>query len=262
MDVLEKKAELIAKQAELDAKVAEMEAELDSIKEEAEKAEEIERVKKQAQRYLKQDEMMFIARNNWIKQRFNEQDNANIKINEEKQTLQRNASSWRTDDNKVLETYTKEVTKLSLVYVNPTTKGKYEIRVDEKGRMELPYSVADSFRTYKRISTVVDKIESYIESQNIQTKQRNAQETANDAAVAHLTELYPDSTVECVKRWKSNYGRRSGGYDIHQSIVTHPNGNVISMNVGYSTEKVFTLSNASVRFNKELSIYDILDIVK
>ena len=255
MDVLEKKAEIEAMQAEL-------QAEMDRIKEKAEQAEEIERVKKQAQTYLKQDEMRFITKNNWIKSRFSEINNVNVKINEEKETLLRNASSWRVDDNKVLETYTKEVTKLSLVYVNPTTKGKYEIRVDENGGMELPYSVADSYRTYKRISTVVYKIESYIESQNIQTKQRNAQETANDAAVAHLTELYPDSTVKYEKGWVSNYGRRSGGYDAHRVMVFHPNGNVITMNVGYSTEKVFTLYHSSVRFNRELSVYDILDIVK
>ena len=255
MDVLEKKAEIEAMQAEL-------QAEMDRIKEKAEQAEEIERVKKQAQTYLKQDEMRFITKNNWIKSRFSEINNVNVKINEEKETLLRNASSWRVDDNKVLETYTKEVTKLSLVYVNPTTKGKYEIRVDENGGMELPYSVADSYRTYKRISTVVYKIESYIESQNIQTKQRNAQEKANDAAVAHLTELYPDSTVKYEKGWVSNYGRRSGGYDAHRVMVFHPNGNVITMNVGYSTEKVFTLYHSSVRFNRELSVYDILDIVK
>ena len=255
MDVLEKKAEIEAMQAEL-------QAEMDSIKEKAEQAEEIERVKKQAQTYLKQDEMRFITKNNWIKSRFSEINNVNVKINEEKETLLRNASSWRVDDNKVLETYTKEVTKLSLVYVNPTTKGKYEIRVDENGGMELPYSVADSYRTYKRISTVVYKIESYIESQNIQTKRRNAQETANDAAVAHLTELYPDSTVKYEKGWVSNYGRRSGGYDVHQVIVSHPNGHTVTMNVGYSTEKVFTLNHSSVRFNRELSVYDILDIVK
>ncbi len=262
MDVLERKAELKLKQAELDAKVAEMEAELDSIKEEAEKAERIEQAKKTAQRYLEQDGEKIKATNWWVQQRFNEQDNANIKVNEETITLQRNATSWRIDDNKVLETYTEKVTKLSLIYVNPTTKGKYEIRVDGNGGMELPYSVADSFRTYKRISTVVDKIESYIESQNIQTKQRNAQETANDAAVAHLTELYPDSTVKYESGWKSNYGRRSGGYNTYRVIVSHPNGNTVTMNIGYSSEEVFTLYHASVRFNRELSVYNILDLIK
>ena len=255
MDVLEKKAEIEAMQAEL-------QAEMDRIKKEAEQAEEIERVKKTAQRYLNQDAMLVINRNNWINKLFGETDNVNVKITEEKQTLQRNATSWRIDDNKILETYTKEVTELSLVYVNPATEGKYEIRVDENGGIELPYSVADSYRTYKRISTVVDKIESYIESQNIKTKQRNAQETANDAAVAHLTELYPDSTVKYEKGWVSNYGRRSGGYDVHQVIVSHPNRHTVTMNVGYSSEKVFTLNHPSVRFNRELSVYNILDLVK
>lgn len=255
MDVLEKKAEIETRQAEL-------QAEMDRIREKAEQAEEIERVKKTAQLYLERDEKNIKDMNWWVKHRSGETTNANVKVNEKKQTLQRNATSWRIDDNKILEIYTKEVTKLSLVYVNPTTKGKYEIRVDGNGGMELPYSVADSFRTYKRISTVVDKIESYIESQNIQTKERNAQETANDAAVAHLTELYPDSTVKHEKRWKSNYGRCSGGYYIHQVIVSHPNGNTVTMNVGYSSDEVFTLYHASVRFNRELSVYNILDLVK
>jgi len=262
MDVLERKAELKSKQAELDAKVAEMEAELDSIKEEAEKAERIEQAKKTAQRYLEQDGEKIKTTNWWIKHRSGETTNANIKVNEEKQTIQRNATSWRIDDNKVLETYTKEVTKLSLVYVNPTTKGKYEIRVNEEGGMKLPYSVADSYRTYKRISTVVDKIESYIESQKIQTKERNAQKTANDAAVAHLTELYPDSTVKYEKGWISNYGRRSGGYDVHQVIVSHPNGNIVTMTIGCNNEEPFRLYNTSIRFNKDLNVYDILNLVK
>ncbi len=255
MDVLEKKAEIEAMQAEL-------QAEMDRIREKAEQAEEIERVKKTAQRYLEQDKSGVISKNDWIKHRFNETTNVNVKVNEEMATLQRNATNWSIEDNKVLETYTEKVTKLSLVYVNPTTKGKYEIRVNEEGGMELPYSVADSYRTYKRISTVVDKIESYIESQKIQTKQRNAQETANEAAVAHLKEMYPDSTVKYEKGWRSNYGRRSGGYDIYQAIVTHPNGNVISMNIGCNNEEPFRLYNTSIRFNKDLNVYDILNLVK
>jgi hypothetical protein len=255
MDVLEKKAEIEAMQAEL-------QAEMDRIKEEAEQAEEIERVKKQAQTYLNQDAQRVISKGKWVQRRFDETNNINVKIKKGTVELKRNASSYRINDNEIIETYAKEIEELSLVYVNPFTKGEYEIRIDENGGMELPYSVADSYRTYKRISTVVDKIESYIESQNIQTKRRNAQETANDAAVAHLTELYPDSTVKYEKGWVSNYGRRSGGYDVHQVIVSHPNGHTVTMNVGYSSEKVFTLNHSSVRFNRELSVYDILDIVK
>ena len=262
MDVLEKKAELIAKQAELDAKVAEMEAELDSIKEESETAQRIEDAKQYAQTMLKQDEQRVISKGKWVQKYFDETTNINVKIKKGTSKIQRTASSWKINDGKPLETYKEEIEELLLVYVNPATKGEYEIKVGNDGGMELPYSVANSERKYKRISTVVDKIESYIESQNIQTKQRNAQETANDAAVAHLTELYPDSTVKYEKGWKSNYGRRSGGYDTYRVIVSHPNGNTVTMNVGYSTEKVFTLSNASIRFNKDLNVYDILDIVK
>jgi hypothetical protein len=255
MNVLEKKAEIEAMQAEL-------QAEMDSIKEKAEQAEEIERVKKQAQTYLKQDEQRVISKGKWVQRRFDETNNINVKIKKGTVELKRNASSYRINDNEIIETYTKEIEELSLVYVNPVTKGEYEIRVGNYGGIELPYSIADSYRTYKRISTVVYKIESYIESQNIQTKQRNAQEKANDAAVAHLTELYPDSTVKYEKGWVSNYGRHSGGYDAHRVMVFHPNGNIITMNVGCNTEKVFTLSNASIRFNKELSVYNILDLVK
>ena len=238
MDVLERKAELKSKQAELDAKVAEMEAELDSIKKEAEQAEEIERVKKTTQRYLEQDKERVADKNRWINKRFGETDNVNVKVNEETITLQRNASSWRIEDSKVLETYTEKVTKLSLVYINPATEGKYEIRVDENGGMELPYSVADSFRTYKRISTVVDKIESYIESQNIQTKQRNAQETANVDAVAYLEEKYPNSIVTYKKGWYcSPYSRGREGRDTHEVIVKHNNGMSVVVNVYTSNEE-------------------------
>ncbi len=242
MNVLEKKAELEAKQAEL-------QAEMDRIAKEAEKAELIEQAKKTAQHYLNQDVGLAINRNNWIKKHFSEANNANVKITEEKRTLKRNATSWRIDDNKVLETYTKEVTELSLAYVNPATKGEYKIRVDEEGKMELPYSVADSFRSYKRISTVVDKIESYIESQNIKTKQRNAQETANDAAVAYLEEKYPNSTVTYKKGWYSNpYNRSREGFDTHEVTVKHTNGVAVVMNIYTSNEEnqTFKLGYKSV----------------
>jgi hypothetical protein len=164
MNVLEKKAEIEAMQAEL-------QAEMDSIKEKAEQAEEIERVKKQAQTYLNQDEQRVISKGKWVQRRFDETNNINVKIKKGTVELKRNASSYRINDNEIIETYTKEIEELSLVYVNPVTKGEYEIRVGNYGGIELPYSIADSYRTYKRISTVVYKIESYIESQNIQTKQ-------------------------------------------------------------------------------------------
>ena len=242
MNVLEKKAELEAKQAEL-------QAEMDRIAKEAEQAEEIERVKKTAQRYLDQDKERVAHNNRWVNKRFDETDNVNVKITEEERTLQRNATSWRIDDNKVLETYTEKVTELSLVYVNPVTEGKYKIRVDENGGMELPYSVADSFRTYKRISTVVDKIESYIESQNIQTKQRNAQETANKAAVAYLEEKYPNSIVTYNKGWyRSPYDRHGNGIDTHEVTVKHTNGVAVVMNIYTSNEEnqTFKLGYKSV----------------
>ncbi len=242
MDVLKKKAEIEAQQAEL-------QAEMDRIKEKAKKAEEIERLKKTAQSYLAQDKERVTDRNRWINKRFSEINNVNVKINEDEITLQRNAASWRIEDNKVFETYTEKVTRLSLVYVNPSTKGKYEIRVDENGGMGLPYNVADSFRTYKRISTVVDKIESYIESQNIQTKQRNAQETANDAAVAYLEEKYPKSTVTYKKGWFMNpYDRSREGYDTHEVTVKHTNGMSVVMNVYTTNEEnqTFKLGYKSV----------------
>lgn len=242
MNVLEKKAEIEAMQAEL-------QAEMDRIKKEAEQAEEIERAKKTAQSYLNRDVMLIVNTNNWVKKHFIETDNVNVKITEEERTLQRNATSWRIDDNKVLETYTEKVTELSLVYVNPVTEGKYKIRVDEDGKMELPYSVADSFRSYKRISTVVNKIESYIESQNIKTKQRNAQGTANKAAVAYLEEKYPNSTVTYKKGWYSNpYNRSREGFDTHEVTVKHTNGMSVVVNVYTTNEEnqTFKLGYKSV----------------
>jgi hypothetical protein len=255
MNVLEKKAELEAKQAEL-------QAEMDRIKEEAELAERIEQCKQSAKKYLNVDVNRVKTKNHWVKRYAIEAKNVNVVVKKGTTTLTENAKTYINDDYTTVETFTEEVELLSLVYVNPNTKGEYKIDVDSEGGIELPYSVTHSFRKYKRISTVVYKIESYIESQNIQTKQRNAQEKANDAAVAHLTELYPDSTVKYEKGWVSNYGRHSGGYDAHRVMVFHPNGNIITMNVGCNTEKVFTLSNASIRFNKELSVYNILDLVK
>jgi hypothetical protein len=242
MDVLEKKAEIEAMQAEL-------QAEMDRIKKEVEQAEEIERVKKQAQTYLNQDAQRVISKGKWVQRRFDETNNINVKIKKGTVELKRNASSYRINDNEIIETYTKEIEELSLVYVNPFTKGEYEIRIDENGGMELPYSIADSYRTYKRISTVVYKIESYIGNQTIKTNQRNAQEKANDAAVAHLTELYPDSTVKYEKGWYRNpYDRHGSGLDTHEVTVKHTNGISVVMNIHTSNEEnqTFKLGYKSV----------------
>jgi hypothetical protein len=255
MDVLEKRAEIEKMQAEL-------QAELTQIKEQAEQAEEIKRAKMAATRFLIQDKERVDNKNYWVNKRFSETDNANVKVNTEAILLERKAKSWKIEDSKVLATYTEKVTKLSLVYVNPITLNEYEIRVDEDGKMELPYTVADTYRSYTRIKTVVNKIVDYIESQNTKARLRNSQEEANTEAVAHLTELYPDSTVKYEKGWKSNYGRRGGGYDVHRVMVIHPNGNTVTMNVGYSSKEVFTLSCPTIRFNKELSALNILDIAQ
>ena len=94
----------------------------------------------------------------------------------------------------------------------------------------------------------VDKIESYIESANIQTKHRNAQETANVDAVAYLKEKYPNSHVEYSKGWKSNYGRRSGGYDTHEVVVKHSNGFAVVMDVRVGgDDETFRLVYRAVR---------------
>jgi multidrug efflux pump subunit AcrB len=242
MDVLEKKAEIEAMQAEL-------QAEMDRIKEEAEQAEEIERVKKQAQTYLNQDAQRVISKGKWVQRRFDETNNINVKIKKGTVELKRNASSYRINDNEIIETYTKEIEELSLVYVNPFTKGEYEIRIDENGGMELPYSVADSYRTYKRISTVVSKIEEYISNQNYKRAKENAQETANEAAVNYLEEKYPNSTVTYKKGWYRNpYDRHGGGLDTHEVTVKHTNGISVVMNIYTSNEEnqTFKLGYKSV----------------
>ncbi len=255
MDVLDKKAEIEKMQAEL-------QAEMDRIKEQAERAEHIEKAKKDAQRYLAQSVERINGKNYWVGIRFSETDNANVKIKEEKETLTRSATSWRIEDRKVLATYTETVTRLSLVYVNPITLNEYKIEVDENGGMELPYNVADSFRTYKRISTVVNKIVDYIGRKATKARERNSQEKANTEAVAYLTELYPDSAVKYETGWKSKRYHSSGGFTVHTVMVIHPNGNTVTMNVSYSSKEVFTLSYPKVRFNKELSVLNILDIAQ
>ena len=242
MDVLEKKAEIEAMQAEL-------QAEMDRIKEEAEQAEEIERVKKQAQTYLNQDAQRVISKGKWVQRRFDETNNINVKIKKGTVELKRNASIYRINDNEIIETYAKEIEELSLVYVNPFTKGEYKIDVDSEGGIELPYSVTHSFRKYKRISTVVSKIEEYISNQNYKRAKENAQETANKAAVAYLEEKYPNSTVTYKNGWYRNpYNRHGSVLDTHEVTVKHTNGISVVMNIHTSNEEnqTFKLGYKSV----------------
>lgn len=242
MNVLEKKAELEAKQAEL-------QAEMDRIAEEAKLAEEIERAKKTAQHYLNQDVMLVINRNNWIKKHFSEANHINLVTRKETKTLSETAKTYIGDVYTTVETFTKEVESLSLVYINPATKGEYKIDVDREGKMELPYSVAKSFRSYKRISTVISKIEEYISNQNYKRARENAQETANEAAVAYLEKKYPNSTVTYKKGWyRSPYNKYGDGIDTHEVTVKHTNGVSVVMNIHTSNEenKTFKLGYKSV----------------
>lgn len=242
MNVLEKKAELEAKQAEL-------QAEMDRIKEEAELAERIEKCKQSAKNYLNVDVNRVKTKNHWVKRYAIEAKNVNVVVKKGTTTLTENAKTYINDDYTTVETFTEEVELLSLVYVNPNTKGEYKIDVDSEGGIELPYSVTHSFRKYKRISTVVSKIEEYISNQNYKRAKENAQETANKAAVAYLEEKYPNSTVTYKKGWYRNpYDRHGGGLDTHEVTVKHTNGISVVMNIHTSNEEnqTFKLGYKSV----------------
>jgi hypothetical protein len=242
MNVLEKKAELEAKQAEL-------QAEMDRIKEKAELAEKIERAKTSAKNQLANAINRVKTKNHWVKRFAIEAKNVNVVVKKGTTTLKETAKAYINNDYTTVETFTEEVESLSLVYVNPNTKGEYKIDVDSEGGIEAPYSITHSFRTYKRISTVVSKIEEYISNQKYKRAKENAQETANEAAVAYLEEKYPNSTVTYKKGWYINpYNRSREGFDTHEVTVKHTNGVAVVMNVYTSNEEnqTFKLGYKSV----------------
>ena len=240
MNVLEKKAEIEAMQAEL-------QAEMDRIKEEAERAERIERAKTSAKNQLANAVNRVKTKNHWVKRYAIEAKNVNVVVKKGTTTLKEIARTYINDA--PIETFTEEVESLSLVYVNPNTKGEYKIDVDSQGGIELSYNITHSFRTYKRISTVVSKIEDYIQKQNYKNERANAQETANKDAVAYLEEKYPNSTVTYKKGWKlSQYNRYGNGFDTHEVTVRHTNGLAVVMNIYTSNEEnqTFKLGYKSV----------------
>ena len=242
MNVLEKKAEIEAMQAEL-------QAEMDRIKEEAERAERIERAKTSAKNMLANAVSQVKTKNHWVKRYAIEAKNVNVVVKKGTTTLTEIARAYINDDYTTVETFTEEVESLSLVYVNPNTKGEYKIDVDSQGGIELSYNITHSFRTYKRISTVVSKIEDYIQKQNYKNERANAQETANKAAVAYLEEKYPNSTVTYKKGWYSNpYSQSREGRDTHEVTVKHTNGVAVVMNIYTSNEEnqTFKLGYKSV----------------
>ena len=242
MNVLEKKAEIEAMQAEL-------QAEMDRIKEEAERAERIERSKASSKNMLASAVSRVKTKNHWVKRYAIEAKNVNVVVKKGTTTLTEIARAYINDDYTTVETFTEEVESLSLVYVNPNTKGEYKIDVDSQGGIELSYNITHSFRTYKRISTVVSKIEDYIQKQNYKNERANAQETANKAAVAYLEEKYPNSTVTYKKGWKlSQYNRYGNGRDTHEVTVKHTNGVAVVMNIYTSNEEnqTFKLGYRSV----------------
>ncbi|MDB4343529.1 hypothetical protein OAA15_00750 [bacterium] len=242
MDVLEKKAEIEAMQAEL-------QAEMDRIKEKAEQAEKIERTKASSKNMLANAVSRVKTKNHWVKRYAIEAKNVNVVVKKGTTTLTEIAKTYIDGDYNTVETFTEEVESLSLVYVNPNTKGEHRIDVDVDGDMGIPHSIANSFRSYKRISTVISKIEEYISNQNYKRERENAQETANKAAVAYLEEKYPNSTVTYKKGWyRSPYDRNGKGIDTHEVTVKHTNGVSVVMNIHTSNEenKTFKLGYKSV----------------
>ena len=120
MNVLEKKAEIEAMQAEL-------QAEMDRIKEEAERAERIERAKTSSKNMLANAVSQVKTKNHWVKRYAIEAKNVNVVVKKGTTTLTEIARAYINDDYTTVETFTEEVESLSLVYVNPNTKGEYKI---------------------------------------------------------------------------------------------------------------------------------------
>jgi hypothetical protein len=229
-------------QAEIKAKQAELQAELERIDEEARREKHIQDAHDYAIRKLNKRIQSQKDKNTWIRHHHNVCSNGNIIIKSSTARFSETAYNWNKDGKESFGDHTSEQEVLSLIY--KTDIHEYPISVDDEGKMELPYHIATSFRKYKNIKTVIDKIEEYIQSTDRKKRYENQYEIAKQDALNHLKSIHPTAEIKLDTEWIRGYGS-SPGYNKPVVRVYLDNGFVISMTIGTGgsdEDKTFNLS--------------------
>jgi hypothetical protein len=144
-----------------------------------------------------------------------------------------------------LDPITKSINTSSLFY------GDYKITFNNDNKMELPGNISNSFRSYKKIGTVIEKIDEYVRVQSVKTNAKTRMDNAIKKSEEHLKALYPQCELKYTSEWvRANY-LPEGGYSKNHVYVLFPKYEV-KFDLGYGNEDEFTLRYANLIFKGDI----------
>jgi predicted RNA-binding protein Jag len=127
----------------------------------------------------------------------------------------------------------------------------YTLDIKPNGKVELPYSIANSLRQYT-IKGAIKKIDKYINEQDRKEAQKNAKAKALTDAVDFLTRSIKQTGANATITHKvtgsmvPDYSSRSGSNKVwsewNEITIQFENGNRLKYRVGYNSTGTFTLS--------------------
>jgi predicted RNA-binding protein Jag len=126
----------------------------------------------------------------------------------------------------------------------------YTLDIKPDGKVELPYSIANSYRQYT-IKGAIKKIDKYINEQDRKEAQKNAKAKALRNAVDYLTRSIKQTGAKATVTHKvtgsmvPDYSSRRGTnkwIEWNEITIQFENGNLLRYKVGYNATETCTLS--------------------
>jgi hypothetical protein len=193
-----------------------------------------------------------------------EKENENLFIKTTLSEIKRNVTAYIYDSGnspeyKTIGEVTKKVTIKSLFY---KAGGKdFKIEVFSNGSIEIDFYITGSFRRYKKIGTVVNKIDNYVQNQIDKNNTQAKHEIAKEDAFKCLIKEFPNTRIEetCKYVPKTKYG---GGYETYGARIIFKNGIVIKVSISPNPEKDFTLSFKSMAlYGSKVGIEEVMKTI-
>ena len=235
-------------EAEIKVKQDLLNQELKSIENEVRKQREIENAIKLANERVNVWEYETKIKNSYILKAYNEGCLLTNKLKVENKDITRTQIPyyyWDGMDKVELDPIIRSINASSLFY------GDYKITFNYDNKMELPGNISTSFRSYKKISTVIEKIDEYVRVQSSKKENETNMARAIKKSSEHLTKLYPHCELKYTSEWiRANY-LPQGGYSKNNVVVIFPKYEV-KFELGYSTDREFTLRYTNLFFKGEM----------
>ena len=143
------------------------------------------------------------------------------------------------------------------------TSGRYSYRphYKDKGwgmKVKGPgFDYKEEERFYKRVGTVVDKIDTKINTKKSEEKAKNSYEVYARAEFKKLQEKYPEAEMKLEHNWKRySYSKHGEGYYMWEAPIKFQNG--VSVTIRFHSNQTTTRSNFG--FPEMESPLDLVDM--